>query len=211
MEHTDLEGRIQRAATRLKSVNSSALESIQESLQVVGVEDDEVDSFFASTCAALHGWTGMIWQAESKQELAARTIPAGSLPGLMAVRLILERSELKQVLREPLNYGGPLVRFRSTFSGAQRQPETMSVERRAFQLFQVAQLLGWSPEELMRLRREEWRILFAELEDFSGLNRRRVFHLAFERRYRHRALDAISVRASLPVRQRVRPQFRAVF
>ncbi|QDT56662.1 hypothetical protein Pan44_47190 [Caulifigura coniformis] len=49
-----------------------------------------------------------------------------------------------------------------------------------------------------------------ELEGFSGLNRRRVLHLAFERRYRHRAFDAIGVQVSPPVRSRVRPRFQTV-
>ena len=196
--------------SRLKTVNATALESIQESLQVLGVQDDEVDAFFAATCAALRGWTGMIWQAESQPGLTVRQLPAGSLTGFMAVRLILERSALKQIAKDSLLYRGPLARFRDEFGGAHPQSDALTLESRAFQVFQVAQFMGWAPEELIRLRREEWAILLTEIESFSGLNRRRVFHLAFERRYRHRALDALSVRASLPVRQRVRPRFQTV-
>jgi len=195
---------------RLKDAHTPALESIQESLAVLGVQEQDVDSFLTATCSALRGWTGMIWQAESQPGLTVRELPAGSLVGFLAVRLILERSALKQAAKEHLAYRGPLAAFRDLFRDSHPQSDASSLESRAFQVFQIAQLLGWPPEELIRLQRDDWAILLNEIEGFSGLNRRRVLHLAFERRYRHRALDAIGVRAALPVRSRVRPRFQTV-
>src|SRR5262249_49942401 len=41
----------------------------------------------------------------------------------------------------------------------------------------------------------QWKILLDEIEEFSGIERRRVFHLAYERRFRNQALDAVSIHA----------------
>ncbi len=91
---------------RLRTVHSSPLESIQESLDLLGIEDDETDAFLLATFASLRGWTGMIWQAESLPGLTVRRLPEGSLVGFTAVRLLLERSAIKHVAREHLDYRG---------------------------------------------------------------------------------------------------------
>jgi hypothetical protein len=55
--------------------------------------------------------------------------------------------------------------------------------------------LGWNPENLDRLSKHEWSQLVEEIEAFSGLERRRILHLAFERRYRNQTLDAFLAHA----------------
>ncbi len=195
---------------RLRAARSSALESIHESLRDLGVLEVETDAFLAATLAVLRGWASLIWQSETQPGLLVRDLPEGSLTGFLAVRLILERAALKQVARESLNDEGPLASLRQRHRHVQPRRNAGSLEARAFQVFQVAQLLGWIPEDLIHLGHEDWTRVLNEIDDFSGLNRRRVFHLAFERRYRHRALDAISVRASLPVHPRVAPRFQTI-
>ena len=67
-----------------------------------------------------------------------------------------------------------------------------SVTHRAFAIFQLAQVLGWSPEALSKLPPGGWTLLVREIEAFSGIERRRVYHLAYERRFREQALDALA-------------------
>jgi uncharacterized protein YbcC (UPF0753/DUF2309 family) len=53
--------------------------------------------------------------------------------------------------------------------------------------------LGWDPETLYRQTTDGWRRIVGEIEGFSGLQRRRIYHLAFERQYRMQALDAVAM------------------
>src|SRR5262249_49375723 len=62
-----------------------------------------------------------------------------------------------------------------------------------FQVFQLAQSLGLTPEKLYGLNNNQWSRLLRETESFSETDRRRIFHLAFERRLLTRSLDAIAV------------------
>src|SRR5690606_3458650 len=88
---------------------------------------------------------------------------------------------------------------------------TKMTEQRAFDVFQVVQLLGVSPAKLDRLTDDEWSALVSEVAAFSVIERRRVFHLAFERRLRVKALDAVSIRAASGHRKPVAPRLQAIF
>jgi uncharacterized protein YbcC (UPF0753/DUF2309 family) len=188
----------------------AALNSIDESLDLLGIPEHERQQFLTSTALALRGWGGMIWQMETRSDRAARAVPPGSLIGFLAVRLILDRAVLTSIARRHLDWHGPLKNLREHL--VTRKPRSgPSLEQRAFQFFQVAQFLGWTPEELLRLSREEWTLLVGEIEGFSSLERGRVFQLAFERRYRTEALDAITVRSSLPRTLRTTPRLQAIF
>jgi uncharacterized protein YbcC (UPF0753/DUF2309 family) len=74
----------------------------------------------------------------------------------------------------------------------QRRNVRQTVDQRAFILFQVAQLLGWSPNELESLSATEWQSLMDEISHCGTMERRRLLHLAYERHYRNEALDAIA-------------------
>ena len=47
--------------------------------------------------------------------------------------------------------------------------------------------------------REAWSLLSAEIEAFFEMERRRVFHLAYERKFRNQVLDAVVVGARRPM------------
>ena len=78
-------------------------------------------------------------------------------------------------------------------------------------MFRLAQAAGWIPEELARLTDAEWGTLFREVEKFSGLDRRRVFHLAYERRFYIRTLDALAAHARNPAVNPQPARFQAIF
>ncbi len=84
-----------------------------------------------------------------------------------------------------------------------------SIEQRAFVVFQVAQVLGWRPADLYRLGDEHWHALVGEIEAFSGIERRRIFQMAYERKFRSQALDAISLHtARAQATQYQKPRFQ---
>lgn len=187
---------------RITAAGSTPVESIEESLQLLGVGPGETERFVTDTLLALRGWAGMIWQLETRGDRVAHPAPSGSLVEFLAVRLILERLALAHVAREKSGFRGDLSELRDTFAAQiSQQPETPNSEELAFLVFQTAQTLGWSPQELHKLPKEEWSQLVGEIEEFNALERRRIFHAAYERHFNVQLLDAVGAHAA-----RVRPR-----
>ena len=218
--------------TRLESAGIGPLESIRESLELLGVGDDERDDFITASLLALRGWAGMIWQMEDRPDRVALSVPPGSLVEFLAVRLVLERIALAHVAAESLDYHGSLAKLREAVAdrsharqsvgGATNDPRSgergyenafhpHSDEGRALLVFQLAQILGWSPLALHRLTEHDWSALVAEIESFTEVERRRLFHLAFERRFRRQALDAISIHTRREAKRVESPRFQSCF
>jgi uncharacterized protein YbcC (UPF0753/DUF2309 family) len=97
---------------------------------------------------------------------------------------------LAYTARDELGDTGPLRELHHRLQGKLASSPRVSVDQRAFVVFQLAQILGWKPAALHGQTKDEWSNLVEEIETFSGPQRRRIYHLAFERRYRTRALDA---------------------
>lgn len=181
---------------RLEDEGIGPLESIQESLTLLGVAVDEVEPFVANTLLALRGWGGMVLQLEKRGDRAVHPIPPGSLVEFLAVRLILDRFALASTALEALGFNGPLCELRETLRRRVEAPWPPSVEQRAFLVFQLAQIFGLSPDLLQRMSETEWATLIEAMESFSSLERRRVFHLAYEQRFRTQTLDAVTTHAA---------------
>ncbi len=184
---------IRRELDRLGGETFDPLASIDESLQLLGVADSQRDEFVAQTLLALRGWAGMIWQIEDRGDRVAHPAPKGSLVEFLAVRLMLDRLAVAHAARQAFGYSGPLDRLRDALKARKAAPKPPNFDRLTFQVFQLAQLMGWTPENLSRLPQSSWELLVGELESFSGWERRRLYHLAFERRYRIQTLDALCV------------------
>ncbi len=182
---------LRRETKRLIDLGIGPLDSIGESLSLLGVAEDEWEEYIKHSLLALRGWAGMVWQMETNAEWAPHPAPAGSLIEFLAVRLILDRLAAETVARESLSYVGPLCDLRESAASQIPSREQDGTDHRAFTVFQLAQVRGWKPEDLQNLSGELWSTLVHEIEAFSGLERRRVFHLAFERKYRNETLDAV--------------------
>ena len=168
---------------RIENCDLEPLESIRESCTMLGIDESEWDDFIAATLLALRGWAGMLWQMEVRPDRVPFPVPAGSLVEYLAVRLILERLALTHITRHALGYRGLLIDLRRSLEPQAVSESGTSAEQRAFVVFQLAQRLGWSPRVLAQLSQGEWAALVAEIESFSELDRRRILHLAFERRF----------------------------
>ncbi len=178
---------------RLDESGVGPLKSIDQSLQALGVAADEREEFIAATMLALRGWAGMICQLETRGDRVAYPAPAGSLLEYLAIRLILERFALAHVAREHLDYRGPLHQLRGVLTRNLPHHQPHLADQRAFLLFQLAQVLGWQPEALSRQTPDEWRRVIGEVSAFSSMERRRIYHGAFERNFRNRTLDAVAI------------------
>ena len=202
---------LREEAERLQNNGVSALASIHESLELLGVNSDETDDFLSATLLALRGWGGMIWHVEERADRVHHAVPRGSLIDFLAVRLLLERIALQAAARASLNYRGELATLRADLAARLPSERPSGEKQRAFLVFQLAQLLGWTPEQLFHLNRRAWAVLFDEIEKFTELDRRRVFHLAYEHRFRIQTLDALASRAGTKPQEPERPSFQAVF
>lgn len=196
---------------RLETSGMEPLESIRESLDLLGVSDDEQEEYITACLLALRGWAGLIWQMEDRPDRVALSAPPGTLIEFLAVRLVLERVALTHVADESLGYRGTLAEMRGVVALRNGNGGAPSVEGRALLVFQLAQILGWSPLALHRLTDADWAALVSEIENFSEIERRRLFHLAFERRFRRQALDAISIHTRRASRRVESPRFQAAF
>jgi uncharacterized protein len=183
--------KLQQVTRRLLESGTTPLESIAESLNLLGVDHAERDEFLLHSLLALRGWAGMIWQLETNAEWAPRPAPQGTLVEYLAVRLILDRLAVQQLAREALGFDGPLAEVREVAEHRIGHHTHHNLDRQAFNVFQLAQVRGWKPRDLQHLSREQWQTLVREIESFPAFERRRIFQLGFERRYRNQSLDAL--------------------
>ena len=180
---------------RLEDASISPLESIRESLEILGVAEAEWEGFLSETLLALRGWGGMVRQVEIRGDRVVVPVPEGSLVEFLAIRLILDRFALAHAARTDLGIATSIGQFWRLARGRAASDWPPSVEQRAFLVFQLAQVLGLSPDILHRLDGPAWATLLREIEAFSGLERRRTFHMAYELRFRAQTLDAIALHA----------------
>lgn len=196
---------------RVEGGHLSPLESIHDSLARLGVPREEWGEYLTRTLLALRGWAGMLRQMEVRGDRVPYPVPAGTTIEYMSARLILDRLAAEQVARRHPDLKGDLgeLKRRLTSEGGGRHRFT--TEERAFDLFQLAQLLGWTPHELYENEAEGWGKLEGELRSFASVDRRHAFHLAFERNYHQRALEAFEIHAELKLKPPTQPKFQAVF
>jgi len=199
------------ALGRLEDEGIGPLESIHESLDQLGVADEEWEPFLSSTLLALRGWGGMIQQVESRGDRVVRPIPQRSLVEFLAVRLILDRLALTYVAQTGLGIEAPVRGFWRLLRGQSDPHWPPSVEQRAFRVFQLAQVFGTAPGALQELSQSQWATLLKEIEEFSGLERRRIFHEAYEQRFYTQSLDAIALHARAPSLTPRAARFQAIF
>lgn len=195
---------------RLEQTATTPLESILESLDLLGVEEGEWDSFIAATLLALRGWAGMMRQVAARADSVAHRIPPDSLLEFLAVRLVFERLALVWLAKETLGFTASLAAFRQAARGAAHKHDSIGVDQRAYQVFHLAQVLGWLPAQLASLSKSDWASLAAEIEAFPSIERRRILHAAFERRYRVQTLDAIAIQSRRSSARVAQPRFQVM-
>lgn len=186
--HAQLVG-LTEEVERLNRDNLTAWESLLESLRLLKLSPEDIDTYVQKTLLALPGWAGMLQQVETRSDRVAIGIPPGSVVDFLAVRMVLERVAAKQLLeqnaiREDIGQWLEMNRL------PHKVPHTFEREL-AFAIFQVAQLRGWTPEALLELNRDDWRKLICEVQAFGSFQRRIVFQLIMERCYRDRILCSL--------------------
>src|SRR5262249_31049289 len=148
---------------------------------------------------------------EERPDRAIHPVREGSLTEFLAVRLILDRLSLAHAARETIGFTGPLAGLRDELRRRLRPAPPPAPGQPALHGFHPAQGRRWGPGRLCRLTSAQWRDLLTEIDRFSGLERRRVFQLAFEHRFYTQALDAVALHARRPWAELRAPRFQALF
>ena len=150
----------------------TAEESVRESLQLLAVDELHWEAFIRAELLALPGWAGLFHTLEVSPDLAPHIVLPVSLMDFLAVRLVLLRVALHSATRGASDcWELPIAE-----SGQQRLAAAAA-------LFDVAHAVFLSAQELEKLPAEHRNRLVTEALAFDNLERRRVLHLAYERRH----------------------------
>jgi hypothetical protein len=98
---------------RLQLAGTGPIESIAESLQMLGVEEPEAETYLSATLLALRGWAGMLRQLEERPDRVPRGVAQGTLIEFLAIRLILERVALTHLAVREMEVEEPLRKLRT--------------------------------------------------------------------------------------------------
>ena len=196
---------------RLCSCHVEPLESIRESLSMMGYSESEWPQAIEAAMFSLRGWAGLIHQMEVRPDRFARPAQQGTLIEFVAIRLVMERLAIEHLIKHTPHNVRQLNQLRSRLQAAQPQTTADHALERAFIVFRLAQLLNWSPARLTKLSSEQWFELLSEIEQFGPLVRRRIMHRAYERHFQGQALDALWVYSQRATTRVPTPSFQAVF
>jgi uncharacterized protein YbcC (UPF0753/DUF2309 family) len=183
---------------RLDRDGASATDVVLESLSLLGVTEPEWEPFLAATVLALRGWAGMMHQVEVRPDRVPVHAPPARLVDFVAVRLLLERSELAHLAGETLGWTGDLAALRRALAGRLPLPVPRTAVERAWLLFEMARMHAWDADRIASLSAEDVAALLAERDRLDDHERRRLLHLAYERRHRDATLDALAAHAGKP-------------
>lgn len=189
-----LEG-LKDAFQALGEARVDAEAAVLQCLGELGVPPGDWDGFVEAELLALPGWAGMMSLLESKPGLAPHIIVPARLVDFLAVRLVLMVTATRGALG-----GASAWRSRRVPAEAEGHLE------RVASVFDAAQVVGLGAAALAAL---DDRLLgqFVEAIQAAGpLERRRILHLAYERR--HERLILVPLRQHLAAGRLSRPQGR---
>ncbi len=181
---------VRRVTRAMQAVGGDATTVAMRVLDELGVPEDGWDAFVRSELLALPGWAGLVRQLELRPDRApARPVPA-RLVDFLALRLVLEREARGFVAA-------------STSRAAERGP---GLDYAAFLVLAHAGIRAGIVSELDDAAAAR---LADELATLDSIARRRLWHLAYERRHAHQVLGALAAHRGAPPGDA--PRFQAVF
>ena len=188
----------------------SAEEVIEREMKRCGVPEQDRGEFVRRSLLALRGWAGMVRQFEERPDRVPVSAVPARLADFLALRLVLDRVATEWAAGRvgirtsgstPVDLAGWRTELQDRFP-VRRGPGTLA---RAFQLHQVSQLVGLSGGDIRGLAENDVLRLEHEIAAFDATTRRRLFHLAYERRHRITVLDALAAHTAVAAPPRPAP------
>ena len=171
--------------------NADAVAVVCEALDRLGVPEDQWESFIEAELLALPGWAGIMLKLQQEPLLAPHVNVPCSLMEFLAVRLTLELVAASSLCRQ---HGCNVFEWRD--AGVEAVPPAASRLANAANLAYALRRVGLSAQEFSRWNPVLQRRLVAEVQSFHSLERRRLFHLAYEYRHEQGVLQALALYSS---------------
>ena len=162
----------------------------------LGVPHDRQGELILDSIVALRGWAGMIHQLELRPDrFPVERVPS-RLADFLALRLLLDRLAVEWLAPRLGHADDPAGLWTELCDRhpPRRGPGSLA---RALLLCQVARLVGLRAADIRSLEENELLQLEWAIAAFDGTVRRRLFHLAYERRHRIETLDGLAVHESV--------------
>lgn len=181
---------------RQEALGLSSTDAVLEHLEALGCPEDEWEGAIRTELLALPGWAGLMRTLEENPGLAPHEKLPCSLMDFLAVRFTMDRVASSAGAGDRIAEESPL------------KTEERRRLSRAARIYDAARVLSLSADEVARLPEEEWTAFVREARSCNGVERRRILHLAYERRHereilrglashrQYRGLDGVSGRPS---------------
>jgi uncharacterized protein YbcC (UPF0753/DUF2309 family) len=167
-----------------EALNAEAV--VLDALARLGVPVEEWAAFLTAELLPLRGWAGMVRMLEKDVSLAPHDRVRCSLLEFVALRLTYTLAALQDLM-------GDTAAWR-------RVPAMVPLADRltpAARFFDVAQLIGLASHELNALSPSDFGRVLGEIAACHEVERRRLLHLAYERRHERRILIPLAKHRSL--------------
>ena len=172
--------------------NMSAEDIVVDALERLAVPPSEWDGFITAELIALPGWAGMIRMLENDVSLAPHDRVRCSLMEFIALRFTYTLAALQDLM-------GDTTAWRSVSIPSPKVDALTPVAR----FFDVAQLTGLSSNTLGSMSEDIFQCLTHEIAACNEIERRRLLHLAYERRHERSILIPLAKHRAMP---HVQPQ-----
>jgi len=169
-------------------------EAVADALKRLRVPITNYERIITSELLALPGWAGLMNRLEHEPELAPHDRVRCSLMDFLAVRLTLTSVAALSLAGDPETL--------EALQTAPPSPPSLELDRlvEAAQMFEVAKAARLSADRIMSDSPLQLRVLLEEIRRFNEFERRRVWHLAYERRHERSVLGPLGVhRQSTPI------------
>ena len=161
-------------ANRCKTLTGAGVtaeETVCRALDLLGLPESEWGDAVQAELLALSGWAGLIHRLEVEPDLAPHERVAARLMEFLALRLLLTVSAMDSLMPDSTSWKRATPPSGDTFGRRLANAAT---------LFDAAVQLGVPSDHIGELREE--------LNKFDDLERRRILHLAYERRHERQIL-----------------------
>jgi len=148
------------------------------------------EALLVAELLSLPGWAGLIHKLEREPGLAPHVTLPCSLMDFLAVRLTLTRVAVENAWAGRGETRPFWTHWREAAPAS--APTEGGRKAAAARLFEAARLLELTPERAGLLSDAELASFRAEVESFGDWERRRVWHLAYERRHEHEILKPLA-------------------
>jgi len=182
-----------------------AVETVRDALVALGIRPDQWHEQIQATLLSLRGWAGMMRQFEERPDRAPVEPRPARLVDFLAVQLTFDQLAAQHALCERFGRGASWAQLES----AMPAPRVGCDQELVYEAFVMAQIAHVDVDALKdRAVAARW---IEEVRAFGEIDRRRLLHLAFERRLRTTALDGLAAHCELPGESKQAPTLQAIF